>query len=144
MADPTGFLKTPRQDCARRPVRERVRDWNEVYDRPSPLPNAVHTPQAHTREGGVCLQALRTGERVEVTDLATDDRCGAADYRVHAPGRRRAQLRFPAVARTTAGLALTIVSHRNCPPTYRVSARRTRNGFLVTGDRHPHRAAVPA
>ena len=44
MADPTGFLKTPRQDCARRPVRERVRDWKEVYDRPSLLP--VITAQA--------------------------------------------------------------------------------------------------
>ena len=44
MADPTGFLKTPRQDCARRPVRERVRDWNEVHDRPSLLP--IITAQA--------------------------------------------------------------------------------------------------
>ena len=38
MADPKGFLKTPRQDCARRRVRERVQDWNEVYDRRSLLP----------------------------------------------------------------------------------------------------------
>ena len=44
MADPTGFLKTARQDCARRPVRERVRDWNEVYDRQSLLP--IITTQA--------------------------------------------------------------------------------------------------
>ena len=38
MADPKGFLSTPRRDCARRPVGERVRDWNEVYDRRSLLP----------------------------------------------------------------------------------------------------------
>jgi glutamate synthase (NADPH) small chain len=38
MADPKGFFTAPRQDCARRPVRERVRDWNEVYDRQSLLP----------------------------------------------------------------------------------------------------------
>src|SRR5262245_66406888 len=38
MADPKGFLTTPRRDCARRPVRERVRDRNEVYDRRSLLP----------------------------------------------------------------------------------------------------------
>ncbi len=31
MADPKGFLTTPRRVPERRPVDERVRDWNEVY-----------------------------------------------------------------------------------------------------------------
>jgi glutamate synthase (NADPH/NADH) small chain len=31
MADPRGFLTTPRQVAARRPVEERVHDWREVY-----------------------------------------------------------------------------------------------------------------
>ncbi|HEX6966728.1 MAG TPA: glutamate synthase subunit beta [Gemmatimonadaceae bacterium] len=31
MADPRGFLKVRRQDPARRPVKERVRDWKEMY-----------------------------------------------------------------------------------------------------------------
>jgi glutamate synthase (NADPH/NADH) small chain len=31
MADPKGFLKHGRQVAARRPVEERVQDWNEVY-----------------------------------------------------------------------------------------------------------------
>ncbi len=31
MADPRGFMKTPRQEATRRPVEERVNDWNEVY-----------------------------------------------------------------------------------------------------------------
>jgi len=31
MADPRGFLTTPRRGAERRPVEERVRDWNEVY-----------------------------------------------------------------------------------------------------------------
>jgi glutamate synthase (NADPH/NADH) small chain len=31
MADPKGFLTTPRQVAERRPVEERVKDWNEVY-----------------------------------------------------------------------------------------------------------------
>jgi glutamate synthase (NADPH) small chain len=31
MADPRGFLTTPREVAARRPVEERVRDWQEVY-----------------------------------------------------------------------------------------------------------------
>jgi glutamate synthase (NADPH) small chain len=38
VADPKGFLSTPRRDCARRPIPERVRDWREVYDRRSLLP----------------------------------------------------------------------------------------------------------
>lgn len=31
MADPTGFMTTPREVATRRPVDERVHDWNEVY-----------------------------------------------------------------------------------------------------------------
>ncbi|MFF3763704.1 glutamate synthase subunit beta [Streptomyces sp. NPDC001922] len=31
MADPQGFMTTPRRTCPRRPVPERVEDWNEVY-----------------------------------------------------------------------------------------------------------------
>jgi glutamate synthase (NADPH) small chain len=31
MADPKGFMKTPRQVASRRPVAERVQDWHEVY-----------------------------------------------------------------------------------------------------------------
>lgn len=31
MADPRGFLKKGREVAARRPVEERIRDWNEVY-----------------------------------------------------------------------------------------------------------------
>ncbi len=31
MADPRGFMTTPRQVAARRPVAERVHDWHEVY-----------------------------------------------------------------------------------------------------------------
>ena len=31
MADPRGFLKTPREVAERRPVGERLQDWNEVY-----------------------------------------------------------------------------------------------------------------
>jgi glutamate synthase (NADPH/NADH) small chain len=31
VADPRGFIKTPRQVAERRPVAERIHDWNEVY-----------------------------------------------------------------------------------------------------------------
>ena len=31
MADPKGFMTTPREVAGRRPVEERVHDWKEVY-----------------------------------------------------------------------------------------------------------------
>ena len=31
MADPRGFLKDGRKVADRRPVEERIQDWNEVY-----------------------------------------------------------------------------------------------------------------
>ena len=31
MADPKGFLTTPRQTACRRPVDVRIQDWREVY-----------------------------------------------------------------------------------------------------------------
>jgi len=52
MADPKGFLTAPRQDCARRPVRERVRDWNEVYDRRSLLP-VIRTQAGRCMDCGI-------------------------------------------------------------------------------------------
>ncbi len=49
MADPTGFLKVPRREAAKRPVDERVGDWREVYERLDP----------HQRAGEVSQQARR-------------------------------------------------------------------------------------
>lgn len=49
MADPTGFLKVPRVEAAKRPVDERVGDWHEVYERQDP----------HQRAGEVSQQARR-------------------------------------------------------------------------------------
>ncbi len=49
MADPTGFLKVPKIDAAKRPVDERVGDWREVYERQNP----------HERAGEVSQQARR-------------------------------------------------------------------------------------
>ena len=47
MADPTGFLTTPRQTAARRPVDVRITDWREV-----------HAPMRHAdtqRQAGRCM-----------------------------------------------------------------------------------------
>ncbi|NYI07153.1 glutamate synthase subunit beta [Allostreptomyces psammosilenae] len=38
MADPKGFLNTPRQDATARPVDERIKDWREVYPERALLP----------------------------------------------------------------------------------------------------------
>ncbi|KAA0096167.1 glutamate synthase subunit beta [Mycolicibacterium sp. P1-18] len=49
MADPTGFLKVPKVEAAKRPADERVGDWHEVYERQDP----------HQRAGEVSNQARR-------------------------------------------------------------------------------------
>ena len=41
MADPTGFLRVPKIEAAKRPVEERVGDWREVYERASVVGIAV-------------------------------------------------------------------------------------------------------
>ncbi|MCM2579802.1 glutamate synthase subunit beta [Streptomyces meridianus] len=38
MADPKGFLTTPRRERTRRPVRERVEDWDEIHEQSGLLP----------------------------------------------------------------------------------------------------------
>jgi glutamate synthase (NADPH) small chain len=47
MADPKGFLSTPRETPARRPVELRLRDWREVYE---PFP-----PSRTERQAGRCM-----------------------------------------------------------------------------------------
>jgi glutamate synthase (NADPH) small chain len=47
MADPKGFLSTPRETPARRPVELRLRDWREVYE---PFP-----PGRLERQAGRCM-----------------------------------------------------------------------------------------
>jgi glutamate synthase (NADPH/NADH) small chain len=49
VADPTGFLKIPKVEAAKRPVDERVGDWHEVYECQDP----------HERAGEVSQQAGR-------------------------------------------------------------------------------------
>ena len=47
MGDPKGFLKTQRGGPKRRPVQDRIKDWNEFYE---PLPDAMMMTQ-----GGRCM-----------------------------------------------------------------------------------------
>src|SRR5215469_1023735 len=86
MADPKGFLTTPRCDCARRPVRERVRDWNEVHDRRGKLP-VIRAQAGRCMDCGVpfCHQVCPLGNLIpEWNDLAWRGDWAAASERLHA------------------------------------------------------------
>jgi glutamate synthase (NADPH/NADH) small chain len=86
MADPKGFLTTPRCDCARRPVRERVQDWNEVYDRRSLLP-VIGAQAGRCMDCGVpfCHHACPLGNLIpEWNDLVWRGEWAAASERLHA------------------------------------------------------------
>jgi glutamate synthase (NADPH) small chain len=89
MADPKGFLKHGRREATRRPVEERVRDWNEVY--PDGIGRAllpIITEQAgRCMDCGIpfCHQGCPLGNLIpEWNDLVwRDDWDGAMD-RLHA------------------------------------------------------------
>jgi glutamate synthase (NADPH/NADH) small chain len=86
MADPKGFLKNPRLDCARRPVRERVRDWNEVYDRRSLLP-VIRAQAGRCMDCGIpfCHHGCPLGNLIpEWNDLVGSGDWAGASERLHA------------------------------------------------------------
>ena len=86
MADPKGFLTTPRQDCAKRPVQDRVRDWNEVYDRRSLLP-IIETQAGRCMDCGIpfCHHGCPLGNLIpEWNDLVWRGDWAGASERLHA------------------------------------------------------------
>jgi glutamate synthase (NADPH) small chain len=86
VTDPKGFLTTPRRDCARRPVGERVRDWHEVYDRQSLLP-VIGEQAGRCMDCGIpfCHQSCPLGNLIpEWNDLVWRDDWAAAGERLHA------------------------------------------------------------
>ena len=86
MADPRGFLTTPRRECARRPVRERVQDWNEVYDRRSLLP-VIGAQAGRCMDCGIpfCHHGCPLGNLIpEWNDLVRRGDYAAASERLHA------------------------------------------------------------
>ncbi len=89
MADPKGFLKTPREVASRRPVAERVNDWHEVYAGSAGralLP--IITEQAgRCMDCGIpfCHQGCPLGNLIpEWNDLVWRDDWDAAIERLHA------------------------------------------------------------
>ncbi|MGI9155595.1 MAG: glutamate synthase subunit beta [Marmoricola sp.] len=89
MADPKGFLKDPREVAERRPVEERVHDWNEVYPGG---PGRALLPIIKTQAGrcmdcGIpfCHQGCPLGNIIpEWNDLVWRDDWDGAIERLHA------------------------------------------------------------
>ncbi|MEU3567939.1 glutamate synthase subunit beta [Kitasatospora sp. NPDC036755] len=86
MADPKGFLTTPKQLAERRPVDVRIKDWNEVYVERSLLP--IITEQAgRCMDCGIpfCHNGCPLGNLIpEWNDLAYRDDFVGAIERLHA------------------------------------------------------------
>ncbi|GAA2288786.1 glutamate synthase subunit beta [Streptomyces kunmingensis] len=86
MADPKGFLTTPRQEAPRRPVEERIRDWDEVYV-PGGLLPIVEAQADRCMDCGIpfCHEACPLGNLIpEWNELVTRDDWRAASERLHA------------------------------------------------------------
>ncbi|ROP53915.1 glutamate synthase subunit beta [Streptomyces sp. PanSC9] len=86
MADPKGFMTTPRQEWARRPVEERVRDWDEVYV-PGALLPIISKQADRCMDCGVpfCHDACPLGNLIpEWNDLVSREGWKAASERLHA------------------------------------------------------------
>ncbi|CAM5675989.1 oxidoreductase [Streptomyces purpurascens] len=86
MADPKGFMTTPRQDWPRRPVEERVRDWDEVYV-PGALLPIISKQADRCMDCGIpfCHDACPLGNLIpEWNDLVSREDWRAAADRLHA------------------------------------------------------------
>ncbi|QNP73330.1 glutamate synthase subunit beta [Streptomyces roseirectus] len=86
MADPKGFMRTPRQDWPRRPVAERVRDWDEVYA-PGALLPIIGEQADRCMDCGIpfCHDACPLGNLIpEWNDLVSRADWRAASERLHA------------------------------------------------------------
>ncbi|MEU1591530.1 glutamate synthase subunit beta [Streptomyces sp. NPDC005708] len=86
MADPKGFMSTPREEWPRRPVEERVRDWNEVYV-PGALLPIISRQANRCMDCGIpfCHEACPLGNLIpEWNDLVSREDWRAASDRLHA------------------------------------------------------------
>ncbi|MCW3157597.1 glutamate synthase subunit beta [Micropruina sonneratiae] len=89
MADPKGFMTTPREVASRRPVAERIHDWHEVYpESPGKAVLPIITKQAgRCMDCGIpfCHQGCPLGNLIpEWNDLVWRDDWRGATERLHA------------------------------------------------------------
>ncbi|MCF6521565.1 glutamate synthase subunit beta [Streptomyces sp. JJ36] len=86
MADPKGFLTTDREVARMRPVSERVKDWNEVYEPGSLLP-IISKQAGRCMDCGIpfCHNGCPLGNLIpEWNDYAYREDWAAASERLHA------------------------------------------------------------
>ncbi|MFF0228076.1 glutamate synthase subunit beta [Streptomyces sp. NPDC004629] len=86
MADPKGFMTTPREEWPRRPVEERVGDWDEVYV-PGALLPIISKQADRCMDCGIpfCHDACPLGNLIpEWNDLVAREDWRAAADRLHA------------------------------------------------------------
>ena len=86
MADPWGFLTTPRQNWPLRPVAERVRDWQDVHA-PGALLPIISAQAGRCMDCGIpfCHSSCPLGNLIpEWNQLVEQDDWAAANERLHA------------------------------------------------------------
>ncbi|MEU6662795.1 glutamate synthase subunit beta [Streptomyces sp. NPDC046821] len=86
MADPKGFLTHSRREWPRRPVEDRVRDWDEVYE-PGALLPIIESQADRCMDCGVpfCHEACPLGNLIpDWNDLVSRSDWRAASDRLHA------------------------------------------------------------
>ncbi|MFJ6795821.1 glutamate synthase subunit beta [Streptomyces sp. NPDC091268] len=86
MADPKGFLTTPRETARTRPVADRLKDWNEVYVPGSLLP-IISKQAGRCMDCGIpfCHNGCPLGNLIpEWNDFAYREDWTAASERLHA------------------------------------------------------------
>ncbi|MER5910254.1 glutamate synthase subunit beta [Streptomyces sp. NPDC001982] len=86
MADPKGFMTTPREEWPRRPVAERVQDWHEVYV-PGALLPIISKQADRCMDCGIpfCHDSCPLGNLIpEWNDLVSREDWRAASDRLHA------------------------------------------------------------
>ena len=85
MADPTGFLKHKREKHPYRPVKERLRDWNQVMSRFER--NRIKQQASRCMDCGIpfCHQGCPLGNLIpEWNDLVREEQWESAIERLHA------------------------------------------------------------
>ena len=85
VANPWGFLRLPRAEAPKRPVAERVRDWDPVYGRPAAADVRIQASRCMDCGVAFCHAGCPLGNLIpEWNELVADDDWRAAIERLHA------------------------------------------------------------
>ena len=85
VANPWGFLRLARADAPKRPVGERLQDWDPVYGRPAPAQIQVQASRCMDCGVAFCHAGCPLGNLIpEWNELVVDDDWRAAVERLHA------------------------------------------------------------